>query len=102
MGAASRECAPGPIREGPYLRLGKPLSDAVLRGVADELLLPLEVELVEDVPDVVLDRLRRDEQALADLLVGVAASDELQHLALPLRERVGPLALREPAELTEH
>ena len=50
----------------------------MLGGVADQLLLPLEVQLVEDVADVVLDGLLRDEQLRADLLVGVAPRDELR------------------------
>ena len=48
------------------------LFDAVLERVADELLLPVEVELAQDVAHVVLDGLLGDEQLLADLLVRVA------------------------------
>ena len=41
------------------------LLDAVLQGVAAELLLAVEMELPEDVADVVLHRLLGDEQAAA-------------------------------------
>ena len=58
--------------------------DAVLERVADELLLPAEAELAENVAHVVLDGLLGDEEVRADLLVGVPARDELQHLAFTL------------------
>ena len=53
------------------------LLDAVLQGVADELLAPVQMQLGEDVADVVLDGLLGDVQLGADLLVGMAPGHEL-------------------------
>ena len=39
-----------------------------------------DLELAVDVPQMGLDGVGRDEEALRDLLVRVAAGDELQHL----------------------
>jgi hypothetical protein len=44
------------------------------------------VELLEDVAGVVLDGLGRDEQLLADLLVGQAPGGVLEYLAFALGE----------------
>ena len=50
-------------------------------GVPDQLLLPVEVQLLQDVADMVLDGLRRDEQSFADVFVRVAARDLLDAVA---------------------
>src|SRR5207248_2216916 len=55
---------------------------------ARELVARRELELPEDARDVALDGLRRQGQASRDLLVEVAAGDELQHLALARGELV--------------
>src|SRR3954464_6086053 len=50
-------------------------------------------ELGEDAADVVLGRLGADEQALADLGIGQAGAEELEHVPLALAEtldRLGP------------
>src|SRR5262249_875439 len=81
----------------------KPLFDAVLHRVADQLLLPVQVELLQDVADVVLDRFRRDEQPLTDVLVRVTPGDVLQYFAFSFRKRVGTGGvLRHAAEFAEH
>src|SRR5918998_1427437 len=77
--------------------------DAVLEGVADQLLAAVQVELAQDVADVVLDRLLRDEELLTDLAVAVAPGHVLQHLALALGQRLRRARrLGDAAELAEH
>src|SRR5918998_5056618 len=77
--------------------------DAVLEGVADQLLAAVEVKLPQDVADVVLDRLLRDEELLTDLAVAVAPGHVLQHLALALGQRLRRARrLGDAAELAEH
>ena len=44
-------------------------------------------ELREDMADVVLDRFRTDEEAIADFEVGQAVADEVQHLPFTRRQR---------------
>ena len=82
--------APGRRRPGPPREVDRRATDGpagrrrsldpVVQRVADELLLPVEVELGQDVPDVVLHRLLGDEQLLADLPVGVAPRHVLEDL----------------------
>ena len=57
-----------------------------------------QLELREDVGDVRLDRLRREEQAVADRLVRAALGHQRQHLALALASgrRAAPRARRRP------
>src|SRR5262249_20844497 len=52
------------------------------------------LELREQVPDVRLDRLLRQEQALADLAVDEAVGDQLQDLDFPHRRLLLELAER--------
>ncbi len=47
----------------------------------------MEAELVEDVPDVVLDRVLADVERVADLAAGHALGNELEHLDLPAGQR---------------
>ena len=76
--------------------------DAVFECVADQFLLPVEVELAQDVADVVLHRLRRDVQLLADLPVGVAPGHVLEDLALPLGQGLDSSGLpAQPAEFAQ-
>src|SRR5690625_3851600 len=92
----------GPPRRRPSA-LRRRSVDAMFDGVTHQLLPTVEVKLVEDVADMVLDGFRRDVQHLADLLVGIATSDVLEHLSFPFGERVGPGRLgREPTELSQH
>src|SRR5579884_3911354 len=53
-----------------------------------ELVARRELQLAQDARDVRLDGLHRQVQARCDLLVAVAARDQLQHLALACRERL--------------
>ncbi len=46
------------------------------------------VELAEDAVDVPLDRAGCDDQALADLRIGVTGDDEPKHLQFALAERL--------------
>ena len=50
----------------------------------------VQAELVKDVADVILDRVLRDEQLLADFAAGHALSHELQHLNLAPGQRRPP------------
>jgi hypothetical protein len=54
----------------------------VLVGEDDGLDAVAHVELLQEVPDVRLDRGQRDHQLLGDLAVGEAAAHELEHLEL--------------------
>src|SRR5438876_2334548 len=58
-------------------------NEAVLRGPSRQLVTRRELQLAEHARDVALDRLRRDVESRGDLLVHVAARDQLEHLALP-------------------
>src|SRR2546428_14007626 len=53
---------------------------ALLHGVANQLVLPPQLQLREDVLDMVLDGLRGDEQLLADLWGRVPLRHQPQHL----------------------
>src|SRR3954451_5331136 len=59
-----------------------------LDGLARELVAVGELQLAQDRGDVRLDRLGGDAQAQRDLLVEVAAREQLQDLALARREGV--------------
>src|SRR5690242_2386000 len=50
------------------------------------LLVRRQAELHEDARDVLLDRTKRDDEALGDRLVGAALRHQLEHLALARRE----------------
>ena len=62
------------------------LLDVVFECVPDQFLLPIEMQLLQDVADVVLHGLLCDEEFLADCPVGVTAGDMLEDLPLPGRE----------------
>src|SRR5262245_52165762 len=62
----------------------KPATD----GPAAELVAVRELELAQDRADVSLDRLHRDVEPEADLLVEVAAGDVAEHLSLAGRQLV--------------
>src|SRR5581483_4138093 len=63
----------------------EPLTDGV-----DHRLHPgVQMELLEDVADVILDRVLGDVELLADLAIALALGDQLEHLELALRERGG-------------
>src|SRR6187399_2135558 len=49
----------------------------------------LHAELVEDVGNVALDRVRAEVEGARDQLVAVAGGDELQHVELARAERLG-------------
>ena len=57
-----------------------------LGGPAAQLVAVRELQLLEDGRDVVLHRLRRDPELERDLLVEVAARDQVEHLALARRQ----------------
>src|SRR5215203_5003643 len=59
------------------------------RGVGRDLGPAPETELGQDVADVVLDGLGADEEAVGDLAVRQAVTEQLQHLAFPPAERRG-------------
>src|SRR3954452_11713131 len=59
------------------------LDEPALVGPAGQLGARGELQLAQDARDMRLDRLRREMQPRRDLLVLVAAGDQLQHLALP-------------------
>src|SRR5437868_3826610 len=72
-------------RTGSRVGVDQPLADGVerrLRAVG-------EPELAEDVADVGLDRLLGHAELEGDRLVGPAAGDEREHLALASGQRVG-------------
>jgi hypothetical protein len=71
----------------------------VFEGVADELLLAVQVQLPEDVADVVLHCLLGDVELVGDLPVAVAPRHELQHLTLAFGEGRG--RSRRLGQLTE-
>mgnify|MGYP001819466817 CR=1 FL=1 len=56
-------------------------------GVEDGLVAGVQPELVENVANVVLDGVFRDEQRITDLTAGVAISDETENLDLPPGQR---------------
>ena len=66
------------VRDLPAVALDEP----VLVGEDDGLDAVAEVELLQQVPDVRLDRRERDHELLGDLAVGEPAPDEPQHLEL--------------------
>lgn len=59
-------------------------------GVPDELLAAGKVQFAQDVAHVVLHRLLRYEELGTDLAVTVPSGDELQHLALAVRQGCAP------------
>ena len=68
------------------------LDQAVAEGVGDHLSTILQVQLVEDVAQVVLDRVLADEETFGQLPVrGDALYQELEDFALPRRQDVGGL-----------
>src|SRR4029077_3647195 len=64
------------------------LDQAAVGGPAGQLVSVRELELAEHGRDVRLDGLDRDVQLRGDLLVGIAARDVAQRLALARREQV--------------
>src|SRR5713226_4793132 len=93
---------PGSLRNA-LLDVEQALPDGVHHGFHPG----VQVQLLQDVADVVLDGVLRDEELLGDVPVVVAPSDELQHLQLPLGEAggrdAGPLvgALHHAGELVQ-
>jgi hypothetical protein len=70
----------------------RPLHQAVAEGVGDHLGTVLHVQFVEDVAQVVLDRVLADEEALSQLSIrGDPLDQKLEHFALPRRQGVGGL-----------
>lgn len=63
------------------------LEDFALGGDRHDLGTHVSAELGEERGDVALDGMRRDKQAIRDLLVGAASSDERQHLPLSGADR---------------
>src|SRR4051812_17043773 len=68
------------------------IHEPVAESVGDHLSPVLHVQFVEDVTQVVLDRVLADEEALRQLSVGGnPLYQELEHFALPRRQYVGGL-----------
>src|SRR3954454_11550013 len=63
------------------------LADCVLDSPARELRAAAEAGLLADAREVVLHRARRDEQLLADLVVGQPVGDEAEDLELAARQQ---------------
>ena len=59
---------------------------------------PADAELGEDAGDVLLDRVRGDDELLGDALVRAALGHQLEHLALARREAVERVVAAAPAE----
>src|SRR5438445_2775803 len=68
------------------------VDELLAHGVEHRLHARMEVELLEDVAHVVLDRVLRDVQPASDLTVGEPVGREAEHLELP----VGELRTRRP------
>ena len=61
--------------------------DQVLANRVEHGLVPaVEAELVEDVADVVLDRVLRDVQLIADFTAGLTAGDQLENFEFTARQ----------------
>src|ERR687891_574469 len=75
--------------EAERLRIERRLDDPASNGVNSRLDAVLDLQLHEDVRDVVLDRLRADEELARDLGVVLAVRDQLQDLELAVGE-LGP------------
>src|SRR5919108_1716339 len=92
--AGSSALSPGRSERPSETRLDDSAADRVHR----RLDAVLDLELHEDVRDVVLDRLRADEELPGDLGVVLAVGDQLQHLDLAVRElgadRLGRVGMR--------
>ena len=80
------------------------LDQAALDGPARELVAARELQLAQHRRDVALDRLHRQVEAGGDLLVAVAARDQLEHLAFSCRQQVqlGVARRLAGAERVEH
>src|SRR5829696_4891704 len=76
------------IGRAPAAPRARLLDEPSLHGPARQLMAVGELELAQDGRDVGLDGLRRDAQPQGDLLVEVAAGEQLQDLALARGERV--------------
>src|SRR5215207_5518305 len=80
--------------------------EAAVGGPAGQFVAVGELELAQHAGDVGLDRLDRDEQLAGHFLVGIAARDQPQYLALPLGEPVQVLVDRgdvdRPGERVQH
>src|SRR5215203_908411 len=69
-----------------------PLHQPMAEGIGDHLGPILHVQFVENVAQVVLDRVLADEKTVRQLSVGGnPLHQELEHFALPRRQRVGGL-----------
>ncbi len=65
------------------------LEEAHLPGAGQSLGAAAGIQLAVEVVDVGLDRARRDEELMCDLLVGPAGGDEGENLQLPLARGLG-------------
>src|SRR6478735_8965730 len=81
------------------------VEELLAHGVHDGLHAGVELQLLQDVADVVLDRVLGDEQLLGDLTVVEPLGDEAQHLELAIGEPQGrallALGLRHLLELVD-
>src|SRR6478609_2047859 len=88
----------------PPARSGQ-VEELLAHGVHDGLHAGVELQLLQDVADVVLDRVLGDEQLLGDLTVVEPLGDEAQHLELAIGEPQGrallALGLRHLLELVD-
>src|SRR5437763_1418624 len=75
-------------RGAPRGRLGD-LEELLADGIDDRLHARVQLQLLEDVADVVLDRVLADEQLLGDVTVVEALGDEAQNLHLAIGEPGG-------------
>lgn len=81
----------------------EPSINPVLERVTHQFVLAVEVQLLQDVPHVVLDSLLGDEEFLADLAIGVAPGYVLENLTFPLGQRLSWASrLLEAPKLTEY
>src|ERR1700674_5301263 len=73
-----------PLGTGKHLRL---IDQPVVNGVQRQLEAVRHAEFVEDVVQMVFDRLLRDEKLFADFLVAKALRDELHNFLLTVAEQ---------------